>query len=167
MDTSQIDSICLKDPYLKRFFHGTFPIDLLPKCDIGGYVFNLSDSSSMGTHWVAVYIENKYLDYMDSYGVTAPIQLKTWGKNYEWFENGCQLQSPFTAVCGQYCIYFLMQRARGVAFNDILKKFNHNNDANDKLVYDFVSKRFDLSRTPMINSRSVAMQIAHALLPNA
>ena len=46
-------------------------------------------------------------------------------------------------MCGQYCIYFLLHRARGVPMRIILNDFGPNVDENDKLVFDFVQRSFD------------------------
>ena len=116
------------DPYLGSLFRGTNPMDQLPPCEDGAYVFNLSNSKSEGTHWVTVYIFHGSLDYMDSYGRNAPAILKRWGKKCSWNENPYSLQSPFTAVCGQYCIYFLTQRARDIPFQILLGNFSNNVD---------------------------------------
>ena len=35
----------------------------------GAYVINLDEYSDIGTHWVALYVNNKIVKYFDSFGV--------------------------------------------------------------------------------------------------
>ena len=119
MNTQEIDTVCFSDPYLSNHFRGTRPIDCLPQCQNGAYIINLSDSKSEGSHLVAAHVTHNKIEYLDSYGNPAPVALKHWGKNYIWHENPYTFQSPFTAVCAQYCIYFLTQRARDISYESV------------------------------------------------
>ena len=51
-------------------FNGLFSRDNLPN-DIknGAYVFNLHEYHDIGTHWVALCVNNKIVTYCDSFGV--------------------------------------------------------------------------------------------------
>ena len=35
----------------------------------GAYVINLDDYSDIGTRWIALYVQNNYVTYFDSFGV--------------------------------------------------------------------------------------------------
>ena len=48
-------------------FNGDFSRDNLPKND--AYVINLDEYHDIGTHWVALYVNNKTITYFDSFGV--------------------------------------------------------------------------------------------------
>ena len=52
-------------------FNGIFSRDNLPNNNIkiGAYVINLDEYHNIGTHWVALYINNKIVTYFDSFGV--------------------------------------------------------------------------------------------------
>ena len=52
-------------------FNGVFSRDNLPNNNIknGAYVINLDEYHNIGTHWVALYVNNKILTYFDSFGV--------------------------------------------------------------------------------------------------
>ena len=44
--------------------------DNLPdKIKGGGYVINLDQYSDVGTHWIALYVNNKTVTYFDDFGV--------------------------------------------------------------------------------------------------
>lgn len=136
----------------------------LPKFSSGAYVVNLSPSSHKGTHWVAVYAQNNRLEYFDSYGFEPSTRLKRWwGKNISFVKNPYCLQGPFSSVCGQYCIYFILHRFSGLKMSEILSQFGTDVDFNDRQVYQYVSSRFNLERLPLIDSANVLLQIAVAL----
>ena len=51
-------------------FTGVYSRDNLPdKIKDGAYVINLGDYSDIGTHWVALYLNDKTITYFDSFGV--------------------------------------------------------------------------------------------------
>ena len=51
-------------------FIGVYSRDNLPdKIKGGAYVVNLDEYSDIGTHWIALYVNNKTVTYFDSFGV--------------------------------------------------------------------------------------------------
>ena len=65
-----------------------------------------------GTHWIAIYFNEQMKgELFDSYG-KHPIHYNKYFLDFmnrnavEWEHNKIQLQSAFSSVCGQYCIYF-------------------------------------------------------------
>ena len=50
-------------------FNGVYSRDNLPKIEDGTYVINLDEYSDIGTHWVALWVNNKDVTYLDSFGV--------------------------------------------------------------------------------------------------
>ena len=51
-------------------FNGVYSRDNLPKIKDGAYVINLDEYSDIGTHWVALYVNNdNNVTYFDSFGV--------------------------------------------------------------------------------------------------
>ena len=51
-------------------FNGVFSRDNLGSAvKIGAYVINLDEYHDIGTHWVALYVNNKIVTYFDSFGV--------------------------------------------------------------------------------------------------
>ena len=51
-------------------FNGVFSRDNLPTIKDGAYVINLDEYSDIGTHWVALYVNNNNnVTYFDSFGV--------------------------------------------------------------------------------------------------
>ena len=59
-------------------FNGVYSRDNLPEIKDGGYVINLDEYSDIGTHWVALYVNNNSVTYFDSFGVEhIPKEIKT------------------------------------------------------------------------------------------
>ena len=50
-------------------FNRVFSRDNLPSSINGAYVINLDEYHDIGTHWVALYANNKIVTYFDSFGV--------------------------------------------------------------------------------------------------
>ena len=60
-------------------FNGFYSRDNLPKIKDGAYVINLDEYSDIGTHWVALYVQNNNVTYFDSFDVEhIPKAIKTF-----------------------------------------------------------------------------------------
>ena len=57
--------------------------DNLPdKIKDGAYVVNLDEYSDIGTHWIALYVNNKTVTYFDSFGIeNIPKEVKKFVNN--------------------------------------------------------------------------------------
>lgn len=143
MNTLQLDDILYNDKYCGPVFHGTHAIDEIPKFQYGCYVINLAPSSHPGTHWVAVFHEKDQIEYFDSTGNHPSNTLICWWGHKRLFTtNPYTLQSPYTDVCGQYTVYFLVHRCRGIRMRTILNSFTSNKIHNDEMVRDFVNQKY-------------------------
>ena len=50
-------------------FDGVYSRSNLPKIKDGAYVRNLGEYESIGTHWIALYLNGNDIIYFDSFGV--------------------------------------------------------------------------------------------------
>ena len=50
-------------------FNGVYSRNNLPKLKDGGYVINLDEYESIGTHWIALYVNDNNVTYFNSFGV--------------------------------------------------------------------------------------------------
>ena len=63
-------------------FNGVYSRDNLTKINDGAYIINLDEYSDIGTHWVALLVNNNNVTYFDSFGVERiPKEIKTFIKN--------------------------------------------------------------------------------------
>ena len=60
-------------------FNGVYSRDNLPKIKDGAYVINLDEYSDIGTHWVALWVnDNNIVSYFNSFGVEhIPKEIET------------------------------------------------------------------------------------------
>ena len=49
--------------------NGVYSINNLPKIKDGAYIINFDEYESMGTNWIALYVNSKNITYFDSFGV--------------------------------------------------------------------------------------------------
>ena len=50
-------------------FNSVYSRNNLPKIKDGGYVINLYENKSIGSHWIASYVNGDNIIYFDSFGV--------------------------------------------------------------------------------------------------
>ena len=121
-------------------FRGVYAMDRLPQRKPGAYVINMDNHDEPGSHWVAVYDDERNVEYMDSYGL-PPLDtrcLQFLGPNFSY--NTLPLQKPLSNACGFYCVYFIMQRARGYSANMILNMLSQTDS--DFVVKELIYSRF-------------------------
>ena len=73
-------------------------------------IINLDEYSDIGTHWVALYVQNdnNAVIYFDSFGVEhIPKEIKTFIKNKNIKTNIFRKQAYDSIVCGYFCIGFI------------------------------------------------------------
>lgn len=75
----------------------------------GGYIINMSDSGSMGTHWICLWIEKKKVVYFDSFGISPPIEIRNAVKNLtnKILVSDKHIQNINSGWCGIYNLFFL------------------------------------------------------------
>ena len=63
-------------------FNCVFSRDNLPKIKDGTYIINLDEYSDIGTHWVALHVNNNDTTYFDSFGLEhIPKEIKAFINN--------------------------------------------------------------------------------------
>ena len=151
MNTIQLERVMRSDPYGKWQFRGVCAADQLPKTVIAypsAFIVNTDPASKPGTHWVAFYFSSqKKGEFFDSYGNEPNYYNKKFEhflKNHcsTWTYNHITLQSLSSRQCGNYCLFYLLYRCRGVTPTRILNCFRKNKEWNDRFVEQFICNRF-------------------------
>ena len=95
-------------------FNGVFSRDNLPNAiKNGAYVINLDEYHDIGTHWVALYVNNKIVTYFASSGVEhIPKEIMKFIKsrfpgNKNITTNIFRIQAYDSIMCGFFCIGFI------------------------------------------------------------
>ena len=86
-------------------FNGVYSRDNLQKIKDSAYITNLDEYSDIGTHWVALYIQNNDVTYFDSFGVESiPKEIITFIGNQNIKTNIFRIQAYDSIMCGYFCI---------------------------------------------------------------
>ena len=89
-------------------FNGVFSRDNLPNSiKSGAYVINLDEYHHIGTHWAALYVNNKIVTYFYSFGVY-------------------RIQAYDSIMCGYFCIGFINFMFNGESLTDYANLFSLN-----------------------------------------
>ena len=143
MNSIQLESILRNNKFTKRNFLGVFAADNLPKnvkrfphC----FIANTDPQWQRGEHWVALWIPNsKNAEYFCSLGEEPNASFQSYLSQFKnVLKNNKQIQGTTENTCGHYCIYFLVSRASGHSFAQILDTLWRTRAMADMLVKFFV-----------------------------
>lgn len=147
MNSSQIHKILSRDPISSRHYAGVYPSDKIPIIHKfpSAIVLNTGKHYERGTHWLAVYIQDKKtIEFFDSYGLPPEFygeDISNFVRKYHYVQaNKIPLQSLTSNVCGQYCLYFIVKRCQGVCMRSIVTQLMERK--NDFRMFQFVKKRY-------------------------
>ena len=120
-------------------FNGVFSRDNLPNTiKNGAYVINLDEYHDIGTHWVALYVNNKIVTYFDSFGVehipkfvvrtSFGLRSKELGSavgshRKKIITNIYRIQAYDSIMCGYFCIGFINFMFNGKSLTDYTNLF--------------------------------------------
>ena len=123
-------------------FNGVFSSDNLPNNNNniknGAYVINLDEYRDIGTHWEALYVNNKTVTYFDSFGVEhIPKEIMKFidneqsssakARNKNIITNIYRIQAYDSIMCGYFCIGFINFMFNGNSLTDYTSLFSPNN----------------------------------------
>ena len=113
---------------------GVYSRDNLPnKIKDGAYVINLDEYSDIGTHWIALYVNNKTVKYFDSFGI-----VKKFIGNRNITSNIYRIQNYDSIVCRYFCIGFIDYMFKGKSLTDYTNLFSPNNfKRNDDIILNY------------------------------
>ena len=145
MDGEQILRILQKNEGINKGEYGVFSADTIPPVEQypSAYIVNTDNSNLPGQHWVSFFFENKKkkAEYFDSYGL-LPIRrtfLEILPQTFKYSSH--MIQGLESITCGEYCIYFLQERAKGKRMQQIISSFSQDTDWNDVKVSKYVSRQ--------------------------
>lgn len=150
MDSVQLRRVLSTNEHTRRSFLGVFASDQLPygirKYPVC-FIANVDPAYEYGSHWIACYLSSPHhLEFFDSFGREPsrfPGSIWNYVRRFPYVNyNVVSLQSNVSAVCGQYCIYYLYSKCRGYTLNDMLLSFVSHPLYNDRSVYLFVARHF-------------------------
>ena len=145
--TLELWQACLYDPVLAPLIQGVFPSDKLPVINTypASLIANTDPHDKPGTHWVAMYFESPHeSEFFDSYGFPPETyNMDTFILRQATYYNDKPLQGLDSDVCGDYCLFYLLHRARNVDMNTIQSRFKrYDSQWNDAQVAKSVHTYF-------------------------
>ena len=127
-------------------FNGVFSRDNLPNNNNnnnnnnniknGAYVINLDEYHDIGTHWIALYVNNKIVTYFDSFGVEhIPKEIMKFINRKKIITNIYRIQAYDSIMCGYFCIGFINFMFNGKSLTDYTNLFSPNDfNKNDDII---------------------------------
>ena len=121
-------------------FNDVFSRDNLPEIKDEAYVINLDEYSDIGTHWVALYVNNN--DDVTNFGsfVVEHIskEIKTFINNKSITTNIFRIQAYDSIMCGYFCIGFIDFMLKGKTLTEFTNLFSPNNfKKNDDIILNY------------------------------
>ena len=107
----------------------------------GAYVINRDEYRNIGTHRVALYVNNKTIIYFDSFGVEhIPKEIMKFIGNKNIITNIFRIQAYDSITCGYFCIGFINFMFNGNSLTDYTSLFSPNDfKKNDDIILKYFS----------------------------
>jgi hypothetical protein len=142
MFSTSIDKILKADKFSRPFFKGVYARDQLPSLNKNDcIILNNQNKNQAGEHWLAIFVENGFGSFFDSYGNhPSRYNLVDYlnSNTLNWNYNSIRIQGE-SKYCGLYCVLFILFKSRGL-LNKFYSYFSENYDLNDKLIKELVEK---------------------------
>ena len=141
MNTQQIQSYMVNDPYIRQYYGGVLGRNQIPYLVMDYpkiYIVNTDPTDQPGAHWITLYVD-EVAEYFDSLGTIPEQDFKNFlvlnGSKYMY--NSKIIQNYNSDLCGQYCLMYSYFRCRGCKFENIIKMYSDNLKLNDVKVKYF------------------------------
>ena len=120
-------------------FNGVYSRDNLQKIKDGAYIINLDEYSDIGTHWVALWVNNNNVTYFDSFGVEhIPKEIIKFIENRNIKTNIFRIQAYNSIMCGYFCIGFIDFMLSEKTLTEFTNLFPPNNfERNDDISLNY------------------------------
>ena len=101
-------------------FNGVYSRDNLPKkIKDGAYIINFDEYHNTWIHWIALYVLNNIVTYIDSFGVEHVLkEIKKFIDNKNIKTNIFRIIAYDSVICGYFCIGFIDFMLEGKSLAD-------------------------------------------------
>ena len=112
----------------KSRFNGVYLRDNLQKIKDRTYIINFDEYSDIGTHWIALYVQNNDVTYSDYFGAERiPKEIRIFISNKNIKINIFRIPAYDSIMCGYFCIGFIDFTLAGKTLTDFTNLFLPNN----------------------------------------
>ena len=148
MNTKQLQCALDSDPAMKDYSRNVFALDQFHRVNLsdkGIFECNDQPSKKSGNHWFLIFIDPEKIYFVDSFANEPKYyhvdeKLRTLKKPIFRFSK--MLQSPFSTLCGEYCIFFAYHLSRNFNLEYVIRFFTNDCVQNDQNVKDFIWRKF-------------------------
>ena len=120
-------------------FNGVYSRDILSRIKDGEYIINLDECSDIGTHWVALHVQNNDVTYFDSFRkehISKEINTFIGNKNIK--TSIFRIQAYDSIMCRYFCIGFIDFMLAGKTLTEFTNLFSPNNfKKNDDIILNY------------------------------
>ena len=120
--------------------NGVYSRDNWPKIKDGAYIINLDEYSDIGTHWIALWVnDNNNVSYFDSFRVEhISKEIKTFINSKNIKINIFRIQAYDSIMCGYFCIGFIDFMFKGKTLTEYTNLFSPNDfKKNDDIILNY------------------------------
>ena len=106
------------------------------------YIIILGEYADIGTHWVALHVNNNDITYFDSFGLEhIRKEIKAFINNKNIKRNIFRIHAYDSVMCGYFCIGFIDFMFKGKTLTEYANFFSPNNfEKNDGIILSFFKK---------------------------
>ena len=141
----EIQEYYQNEPRFNGFFsRDNLPNNIHPKglgsaVKNGAYIINLDEYLDFGTHWIALYVNNKIVTYFDSFGVEhIPKEIMNFISRKKVITNIYRIQAYDSIMCAYFCIGFINFMFNGKSLTDYTNLFSPNDfNKNDNIILKY------------------------------
>ena len=110
-------------------FNGVYSRDnLSKKIKDGAYVINLDEYSDTETYWIALYVLNNNVTYLESFGVEyISKEIENCINGFTITRNIYRIQTYTWVMCGYFCTVFIDVMLKSKSLTDFTSLFSPNN----------------------------------------
>ena len=123
----------------KPTFNGVYSRNNFSKIKDEAYIINLDEYESIGTHWIALHINDNNVTYFNNFGVKhIPKDIKKFIGKKNIITNSYRIQACDSIMCGYFCIRFIDFMLKGKSLFDYTNLFSPNHyEKNDKIILKY------------------------------
>ena len=125
-------------------FNGLYSWDNLPKIKNEAYIITLDEYSDIGSHWIALYVQNNDVTFFDSFGAEhIPEEIRKFIRNRSIKTNIFRIQAYDSTMCGYFCIGFIGFMLAGKTLTEFTNLFSrHNLKKNNDIILNYFMTKF-------------------------
>ena len=133
----EIQEYCKNEPR----FNGVYSRDNLPKTrkNETACIVNLDNYKNTGIHWIALYVKDNEITYLDYFGVEhVPKEIKELIGHKNIKRNLFRIQADNSIMCGYFCIGFIDFMLAGKSLIDFTGLFSPDDfKKNDDIILSY------------------------------